>query len=278
MKKHFVSSEKYKKWDTPLEPAEAIEWVRVLKDASILAFISLPRHPLTAPYPDGKVEGKFTLVCFADASQEAMCAAVYVRYEGRSGSIDTGLLTAKTKVSPTKTATIPKLELCSALLGARLSSKIQNCIAEGEKVFNDKYFFMDSKIALGTINKGQLENEFNGNCAAEIRGKTEGFKFAWVPTEHNIADLGTRGTSAEHLDKNSDWQKGPSWLCKPTNLWPVELYPMDLLPVIDFIERPEPIIQAENFSCIEKLNKVTALCLKFACQRGKGRGQLISMN
>ena len=82
------------------------------------------------------------------------------------------MVSAKTKVSPTKPTTIPKLELCSALLGARLSNKVLKCIAEKEIAFDDKYFLMDSKIALGTINKGQLENEFNGNCAAEIRGNT----------------------------------------------------------------------------------------------------------
>ena len=49
---------------------------------------------------------------------------------------------------------------------------------------------MDSKIALGAINKGHLTDEFNGNCAAEIRGKTENFIFGWVASENNIADLG----------------------------------------------------------------------------------------
>ena len=272
MKNHFVANEKYKKWDTPIEPDESIEWIKVLKEILKLKNIAVPRHPLSAPYPTLSKNGKFTLVCFTDASQSAMCAAVYVRYEAVTGEVDSGLLAAKTKVSPVKPATMPKLELCASLLGARLSAKLITSIEQGtEKCFDTKYFFMDSKIALGVINKGHLTDEFNGNCAAEIRGKTESFIFGWVATEDNIADLGTRGAAPENIGNGSEWQKGPSWLREPIETWPIEIYPLERLPVIDCVQKSDSVINIDKFSDINKLHKHTALCLKFVKSKGNGK-------
>ena len=59
---------------------------------------------------------KFAPVCFTDASQDGMCATVYVRYECNTGKFDIGLVTAKTKVALGKKATMPYLELCTSLL------------------------------------------------------------------------------------------------------------------------------------------------------------------
>ena len=271
MKDHFVAQEKYKKWDTPLEPSESIEWIHVLQEVLKMKEISVPRHPLNAPYPCISEVGKFTLVCFTDASQEAMCAAVYLRYEAATGEVDAGLIAAKTKVSPVKKLTMPRLELCATLLGARLSSKIIGTIENETFCFESKYFLIDSKIALGVLNKCHLSDEFNGNCAAEVRGKTQAFTFAWVETKENIADLGTRGTNVDQIGSCSRWQKGPEWLREPIADWPIEIHSLETIPVINVIQHSEPIINAEKFSDVGKLHKLTALCLKFACSRGTGR-------
>ena len=271
MKSHFVANNKYKKWDTLLEPNEAIEWIRALQEILRLSDIAVPRHPVNAPYPNINEDGKFTLICFTDASQEAMCAAVYLRYETSTGEIDVGLIAAKTKVSPVKATTMPRLELCASLLGARLSSKIVADIEHENKCFDSKYFLMDSKIALGVLNKCHLSDEFNGNCAAEVRGKTEEFTFAWVDTKENIADLGTRGASVEQVEANTRWHKGPEWLREPIVNWPIEIYSLENIPVVDNIQFLDPIINVEKYSDIEKLHKLTALCLKYAHSRGTGR-------
>ena len=130
---------------------------------------------------------------------------------------------------------------------------------------------MDSKIALGTLNKGHLSNDFNGNCAAEIRGKTEGFTFGWIASEHNIADLGSRGATPAQVDKNSEWQRGPNWLYAPVEKWPMEVYPLVDLPVVGNIEKIESVIDIDKFSSLDKLHKHTALCLKFARSKGNGK-------
>ena len=93
------------------------------------------------------------------------------------------------------------------------------------QMFRVQVFLMDSKIALGVLNKCHLSDEFNGNCAAEVRGKTEEFIFAWVDTKENIADLGTRGTSVNQIEAGSRWDKGPEWLRESITDWRLKYIP-----------------------------------------------------
>ena len=281
MKEQFVNSDKYKKWDALLDPEDGLEWVKVLQDVLKLNEISIPRHHWNASYPIAGTDGHFVLVCFADASTQAMCAAVYLRYESPFGEVSVGLLVSKTKVSPVKPATLPRLELCAALLGSRLLEKVVSSIMFNEhdsrasEVIETMYVFLDSKIALGTLNKGSLSDDFTGNCVSEVRGKTETCMFGWVQSEHNVADLGTRGTSPEKVGPDSEWQKGPDWMYDPVELWPVELYPFVQLPTVQNVFVTE-IINVERFSSLDKLHKITALCLKFI--RSKGNGKTVINN
>ena len=225
------------------------------------------------------------MICFVDASKDAMCAAVYMRYESPSGNISVGLLTSKTKVSPAKQETIPRLELCSSLLGCRLVSKVVSAISVGscalkevsgkkDLCFSAEYFLMDSRIALGTLNKGNLSNDFTGNCVAEVRGKTENAIFAWVRSEDNIADLGTRGAKPAMVSEGSDWHRGPPWLQEPIYKWPIEICKFDELPTVHIVQPEEDVIRIEKFSDIGRLHKTTALCLKFIKSKGNGKGKL----
>ena len=42
----------------------------------------------------------------------------------------------------------------------------------------------------------------------------------YIPTEINVADIGTRGASPPCLDRDSFWQLGPAFLRDPENKWP----------------------------------------------------------
>ena len=60
---------------------------------------------------------------FADASQCVYGACLYIRASS-SSKVIVKLSTAKSKVSPFKIISIPRLELCAALLPARLSINV----------------------------------------------------------------------------------------------------------------------------------------------------------
>ena len=57
---------------------------------------------------------------FSDASQLAFGAVVYARHIHSDSSVTVALLMAKTRVAPTKSISIPRLELCGATLLAQL--------------------------------------------------------------------------------------------------------------------------------------------------------------
>ena len=216
-------------------------------------------------------EGLFTLICFTDASTSALCAVVYLRCESELGQVGIGLLASKTRVTPVKTETVPKLELFASLLGARLLRKVTAALPIP---IEEEFMLIDSTIVLGALSKGSLASDMSGNCIAEVRGKTKASKFGWISSEDNIADIGTRGVCSEQVGEGSQWQRGPSWLSEPTNAWPVEIVQFEELPVIGNVEVAEQVIDASKFSNIEKLHKITALCLKFARSKGNGKETL----
>ena len=72
------------------------------------------------------------LHAFSDASKSGFGACVYVRSFCRSGKVTVRLLTAKSRVAPLKTETIPRLELLGNLLLSNLitsvKSDLKNCV------------------------------------------------------------------------------------------------------------------------------------------------------
>ncbi|RVE43224.1 hypothetical protein evm_012104, partial [Chilo suppressalis] len=70
----------------------------------------------------GLVRGSFG-EAVRDASQAAYGACAYIRSVDQNGRVWVKLLCAKSRVAPLKSTTIPRLELCDALLAAELSAK-----------------------------------------------------------------------------------------------------------------------------------------------------------
>lgn len=72
------------------------------------------------------------LIGFADASEKGYGAVVYLRIIHQDGRILVHFITAKSKVSPSKisktktTLTIPRLELCGALLLTQVLHRLMN--------------------------------------------------------------------------------------------------------------------------------------------------------
>ncbi|XP_041980987.1 uncharacterized protein LOC121734441 [Aricia agestis] len=103
-------------WDDPL-PADILRtWNRFVDSLSHLSSIKIPRHAFQC---DGT---RVELHIFTDASQTAYGACAYVRTVC-DDRVVVKLLMSKGKVAPLKPVSIPRLELCGALLGAKLYDK-----------------------------------------------------------------------------------------------------------------------------------------------------------
>ena len=76
--------------------------------------------------------------------------SAYIRWEHSDGSITTNLVAAKGKVAPIKTTSLPRLELCAAVLSKRLYVFIEK---ECQFEFSKTMFMVDSSIVHTTIQK-----------------------------------------------------------------------------------------------------------------------------
>lgn len=108
-------------WDQPLTNSLLDEWNVLVHDLQAERQISIPRCYLH------DIEGSpisISLCGFCDASMKAYAAVVYLRTEAVCG-IRVQFIVSKTRVTPTQELTIPRLELLSALLLARLITVVR---------------------------------------------------------------------------------------------------------------------------------------------------------
>ncbi|XP_053968858.1 uncharacterized protein LOC128870281 [Anastrepha ludens] len=93
-------------------------WERFLKDIAHLSTLSVPRYSGSTNHNSLQIHG------FCDSSIRAYGCAIYLRSKSTEGKPTVTLLTAKSRVAPIKKQSLPKLELCGALLLARLLPKL----------------------------------------------------------------------------------------------------------------------------------------------------------
>lgn len=192
-------------WDEPAPSDIKQIWLRFVEDLSLLNNIRVPRYVMCNTYK--RVE----LHIFTDASQAAYGACAYVRCIRDDLSVSVRLFCAKGKVAPVASPmTIPRLELCGALIGARLYDKI---IKSLRCHFSEVRFWTDSTIVLGWLRiPPSCLKSYVQNRVTQIHNITEQHSWNHVSGKHNPADLVSRGLSLGALHKSSLWWEGPPFL------------------------------------------------------------------
>lgn len=100
-------------WDDNIKPIALQKWQSFVMKYNDIDSIKLPRW--IHFWPACKVE----FHGFCDSSELAYAATIYIRID-TGNIILTNLLVAKTKVAPVKKPSLPRLELCGAVLLANL--------------------------------------------------------------------------------------------------------------------------------------------------------------
>ncbi|KAB0790417.1 hypothetical protein PPYR_15214 [Photinus pyralis] len=127
-------------WDESVPASIYTLWVTLRDELKHINHFIIPRHVRCID----PVHKKFHT--FSVTSEKAYGACTHIRTIDAQDKIHVYLLCAKFRVCPIKALTIPRLELCGALIAAKLSEKIQRALTVQ---FSGIFRWTDSTIVLG---------------------------------------------------------------------------------------------------------------------------------
>lgn len=251
-------------WDDPPPPELCSQWERFQAELSALESIRIVRTIAVEGVSRRELHG------FCDASERGYGAVVYLRIAAAQGTV-IRMLGAKWKVAPLKALTIPKLELCAAVLLADLLSYIQN-IFSSRVLVDAIYAWSDSMVVLSWLRAApHCWPTFVRNRVARIQANSAISGWRHVPSESNPADCCSRGSLPQELVNHPLWWTGPAWLVEFDA--PSEI----ILELGDPSEKKEDTITfmtaladrmvdslLTRFSSLEKIIRIVAYCLRFA--------------
>ncbi|XP_055623288.1 uncharacterized protein LOC129766713 [Toxorhynchites rutilus septentrionalis] len=255
-------------WDDPISDDIARKWEEFAAQLTLLKGYKVPRFVFLAD----SISTQFHI--FTDASEVGYGACLYTRSTGKEGQIKTELVAAKSRVAPLKRLSLPRLELCAALLGAKLYAKVSAALRmEGIPC----WFWSDSTVTLHWIQAPpNTWQTFVGNRTSEIQQLTHGHSWNHVKGTENPADHVSRGMLPQEFVSNTIWRHGPSWLAKSDEYWPKHITgtpPEDLLErrkTVLVIHQPqEHSFLFYRYSSFWRLVRIIALVLRFLnrCRR-----------
>ena len=193
-------------WDDLLPESLQADWDSYQHGMSKINEVQIPRVLCLVGTQQFELHG------FSDASESAYSAVLYFRSFGEDGSVKTRLVCAKTKVAPLKSQSIPKLELCGALLLSRLVT----AFVEATGIKCPIYAWTDSELVLKWISGSSRRwKTFVANRVAEIQEALSNESWRFIPGEINPADCASRGMTVEELLDFDLWWRGPDFLSCP---------------------------------------------------------------
>lgn len=246
-------------WDEAIPLDLNTMWIKLRDQFHVLRDIKIQRHVLAINYQAIELHG------FCDASERAYGACIYVRTIHKLGNIQVTLLCSKSRVAPLKNVTLPRLELCGALLLAQLVSKVEKAT---NIHFDNKFYWCDSTITLSWIQAPPNKwKTFVANRVAEIQRLTNVDRWRHIKGSENPADLISRGMDPKQIISANLWWNGPSFLSKkviPTLNQPIiEPNLLEARNISAVATNSDKFSLFSKFSCLNKLKRVTALCLRF---------------
>ena len=252
-------------WDDPVPAPIQHVWSQWKGELPFLSNCHVPRYH----FPKNVNIRKLQLHGFSDASEDAYAGVVYIRGEDTSGNAHVGLVMAKTKVSPLKRLTIPRLELCGTYLLAKLLHYVRNIY---KIPIEDIYAWTDSTIVLNWLDGSPRRfKTFVGNRVSTIIDLIPSQCWNHVRSEDNPADCASRGLFPNELLNHKLWWKGPKWLTMSQSQWPTPVP----LPANETCDEEREVYIAttytstcqvlpyDRYSTFSKLKRVTAWIFRF---------------
>ncbi|GFU86972.1 integrase catalytic domain-containing protein [Trichonephila clavipes] len=191
-------------WSDELLFKEQKEWRRFIDSLKSVNNISIDRCIVI------HTAESIELHAFSDASEKAYGSSIYLKSISALGEVKVCLVTSKSRVSPLKQISIPRLELCGAVLAAKLMKKVKEAL---NLQITAVHFWSDSTIVISWIHRESRElKTFVANRVSKIHQLSSRDQWHHIASEQNPADVLSRGLLPEELRDDSLWWHGPELL------------------------------------------------------------------
>ena len=172
-----------------------------------------------AVVPEDAVNLDMETIEMADASQNLVCAILYVRFKRKCGKFSCQIMFSRSKLIPNG-MTIPRAELFAAFLNATIGHVVYTALKNYVK---SRCHLTDSQITLFWINNTKSEmKQWVRNRVIEINRLTSRENWFYIETANMTADLGTRkGVNIEDISDNSLWHNGQNWAKSDKKCFPI---------------------------------------------------------
>lgn len=169
-------------WDEPLSEKLCPTWKAFRTELEGLNNFKIPRHVFC-----GEIPIKTQLHVFADASEKDFGAAVYIRFITKDGRVAVRLICTKSRIAPLKQQTLPRLELCAAVVAAQQANRVK---ADLRPQNQPMFLSIDSGIVLPRIkSQSNVYKNFVANRVSVIQTLTLPEQWKHVPSKDNPADI-----------------------------------------------------------------------------------------
>ncbi|GFX27762.1 integrase catalytic domain-containing protein, partial [Trichonephila clavipes] len=160
------------------------------------------------------------------------------------------------RVAPTKQTTIPRLELCAAVLLLKVVHRVKQALKLN---VTNTFLWSDSMIVLSWIRKRSYQlKTFVANRIATIQEMTSSEQWRYVATEDNPADFVSRGMDSLKLKTCELWWNGPKFLM--SNQYPQRQIPFAVI--------KDPAVHLDIVTDLTS-NAFIATLKRFIFRRGK---------
>ena len=252
-------------WDDELPADLGANWMGFTSEAHHLSSLIVPRYL-------GIINEEASLIGFSDASTKGYAAVIYLVTKNQN-SWRSSIVASKTKVAPLKSLTIPRLELCGALLLAKLiTSSDLNLSGLG---VTKTQLYTDSQIVLAWLKTPpHTLNVFVANRVTQILELTSLNNWFYVRSDSNPADCASRGLRPQELINHAQWLTGPAFIrsdrqepladCKPLLDPDIPERRKVLVHLHSHTIQPYLLQIMNNFSSFTRLVRVFAYVRRFA--------------